>query len=239
MVWIGAAAKVEPNRSFPLSTLPGTSGSAHAGVRRVCPNGSRASIARAPPAQTAQHDTLEELGWEVLVADAHEVKGLAPLTCKTDRIDALVLAKLSWRDLVPAIWLHQTRAVHRLDHRAHPMPSKTHRQAAQAIGVRRRRGLSDQLAALVEQTDVQSTSTQIQSSVQHERWASSSSLLNSTLSVAPRRPPFIAVQRDSYRRRSRDARFHGKRHSEGSPRRAAVGPFGGSRESGGLCGRMR
>jgi transposase len=51
------------------------------------------------------HDTLEEAGWEVLVADAKKVKGLAPLACKTDKIDARVLAELSWRDLVPAIWL--------------------------------------------------------------------------------------------------------------------------------------
>jgi hypothetical protein len=33
------------------------------------------------------------------------VKGLAPLACKTDRIDAWVLAELARRDLVPAIWL--------------------------------------------------------------------------------------------------------------------------------------
>jgi transposase len=51
------------------------------------------------------HDTLERLAWEVLIADAQKVKGLAPLTCKTDRIDARVLAVLSHRDLVPAIWL--------------------------------------------------------------------------------------------------------------------------------------
>ena len=51
------------------------------------------------------HDTLEELGWEVLIADAQKVKGLAPLACKTDKIDARVLAELSRRDLVPAIWL--------------------------------------------------------------------------------------------------------------------------------------
>ncbi len=50
-------------------------------------------------------DTLEERGWEVLVADAQKVKGLAPLACQTDRIDARVLAVLSRRDLVPAIWL--------------------------------------------------------------------------------------------------------------------------------------
>jgi transposase len=51
------------------------------------------------------HDRLERLGWEVEVADAVKVKGLAPLACKTDRIDAWVLAELSRRDLVPAIWL--------------------------------------------------------------------------------------------------------------------------------------
>jgi transposase len=51
------------------------------------------------------HDSLERLGWEVLIADAQRVKGLAPLACKTDKIDARVLAELSWRDLVPAIWL--------------------------------------------------------------------------------------------------------------------------------------
>jgi transposase len=34
-----------------------------------------------------------------------KIKGLAPLACKTDRIDAWVLAELSRRELVPAIWL--------------------------------------------------------------------------------------------------------------------------------------
>jgi transposase len=51
------------------------------------------------------HDQLELAGWEVAIADARKVKGLAPLACKTDRIDAWVLAELSRRDLVPAIWL--------------------------------------------------------------------------------------------------------------------------------------
>jgi transposase len=51
------------------------------------------------------HDQLELHGWEVDVADAVKVKGLAPLACKTDRIDAWVLAELSRRELVPAIWL--------------------------------------------------------------------------------------------------------------------------------------
>src|ERR687891_2089728 len=51
------------------------------------------------------HDTLEHEGWEVEIADAQRVKGLAPLACKTDKTDSLVLATLSQRDLVPAIWL--------------------------------------------------------------------------------------------------------------------------------------
>jgi len=55
------------------------------------------------------HDTLEQEGWDVEIADAQKVKGLAPLACKTDRIDSMVLAVLSQRDLVPAIWLPDPR----------------------------------------------------------------------------------------------------------------------------------
>ena len=55
------------------------------------------------------HDRLERAGWEVEIADARKVKGLAPLACKTDRIDAWLLAELSRRELVPAIWLPDPR----------------------------------------------------------------------------------------------------------------------------------
>ena len=55
------------------------------------------------------HDTLEKEGWTVEIADAQKVKGLAPLACKTDKIDSMVLAVLSHRDLVPAIWLPDPR----------------------------------------------------------------------------------------------------------------------------------
>src|SRR5262245_13182420 len=81
------------------------------------------------------HDQLEDLGWEGAIADALKAKGLAPLACKTDRIDARVLAELSRRDLVPAIWLpdpevraererarfrlHLVRQRSRLKHRIH------------------------------------------------------------------------------------------------------------------------
>ena len=50
------------------------------------------------------HDQLERHGWEVQLADAQKVKGLAPLACKTDEIDAWVLAELARLDLVPAVW---------------------------------------------------------------------------------------------------------------------------------------
>jgi transposase len=55
------------------------------------------------------HDTLEQAGWDVEIADAQKVRGLAPLACKTDKIDSMVLAVLSQRDLVPAIWLPDPR----------------------------------------------------------------------------------------------------------------------------------
>src|SRR5439155_1012266 len=51
------------------------------------------------------HDQLELAGWDVRIADAQRAKGIAPLACKTDRIDAWVLAELARRGLVPEIWL--------------------------------------------------------------------------------------------------------------------------------------
>jgi hypothetical protein len=40
-------------------------------------------------------DRLELAGWQVEIADAQKVKGLAPLACKTDRIDAWGLAEVA------------------------------------------------------------------------------------------------------------------------------------------------
>jgi transposase len=51
------------------------------------------------------HDQLELAGWDVRVANAAKARGLAPLACKTDRIDCWVLAELTRLDLVPEIWL--------------------------------------------------------------------------------------------------------------------------------------
>ena len=51
------------------------------------------------------HDQLELAGWDVRLADPQRSRALAPLACKTDRIDAWVLAELARRDLVPEVWL--------------------------------------------------------------------------------------------------------------------------------------
>jgi transposase len=51
------------------------------------------------------HDQLELAGWDVRIADAAKARGLAPLACKTDRIDCWVLAELARRDLIPEVWL--------------------------------------------------------------------------------------------------------------------------------------
>jgi transposase len=77
-------------------------------ARRLGPVGVRGVIESMTGARFV-HDTLEQLGWDVLIADALKVKGLAPLACKTDKIDARVLAVLSFRDLVPEIWLPDPR----------------------------------------------------------------------------------------------------------------------------------
>jgi transposase len=55
------------------------------------------------------HDQLELAGWQVSIADAQRARGLAPLACKTDRVDARVRAELARRDLVPALWLPDPR----------------------------------------------------------------------------------------------------------------------------------
>jgi transposase len=50
-------------------------------------------------------DQLEAAGWSVDVAHAGKVRDIAPLACKTDKVDARVLAELCRRDLVPAVWV--------------------------------------------------------------------------------------------------------------------------------------
>ncbi len=75
-------------------------------------------------------DELAAHGWEVLIADAQRVKGLAPLACETDKVDARVLAELSFRDLVPATCAAR-------DRRGRPPPGRPGR--ARRLRLRRSR----------------------------------------------------------------------------------------------------
>jgi transposase len=73
-------------------------------------------------------ERLGECGWVIEIADARKVKAIAPLACKTDRVDARVLADLARRDLVPAIWVPSVddRAIReRLRRRAHLIRLRT------------------------------------------------------------------------------------------------------------------
>ena len=50
-------------------------------------------------------DQLAAAGWQVQVAHARKVRDVAPLACKTDKVDARVLAELCRRDRIRSITL--------------------------------------------------------------------------------------------------------------------------------------
>jgi transposase len=73
-------------------------------------------------------DQLELAGWSMAVAHARKVRDIAPLACKTDKVDARVLAELCRRDLVPEVWVAsaEDRAIReRLRRRAHLVKLRT------------------------------------------------------------------------------------------------------------------
>jgi transposase len=73
-------------------------------------------------------ERLRGCGWQFQIADARKVKAIAPLACKTDQVDARVLAQLARRDLVPEVWVPSLsdRALReRLRRRAHLVRLKT------------------------------------------------------------------------------------------------------------------
>jgi transposase len=73
-------------------------------------------------------DRLADAGWEMKVAHARKVRDVAPLACKTDKVDARVLAELCRRALVPELWLPSAsdRALgERLRRRAHLVKVRT------------------------------------------------------------------------------------------------------------------
>src|SRR3954463_4828998 len=73
-------------------------------------------------------DRLALVGWDIRLADARKVKSIAPLACKTDRVDARVLADLVRRDLVPEVWvpgLEERANRERLRRRSHLIRLRT------------------------------------------------------------------------------------------------------------------
>jgi transposase len=67
-------------------------------------------------------DRLADAAWEMQIAHARNVRDVAPLACKTDKVDARVLAELCRRDLVPELWvpsLSDRELRERLRRRAH------------------------------------------------------------------------------------------------------------------------
>ena len=73
-------------------------------------------------------DRLQGAGWEMKVAHARKVRDVAPLACKTDKVDARVLAELCRRDLIPELWLPsiEDRGLReRLRRRAHLVKTRT------------------------------------------------------------------------------------------------------------------
>jgi transposase len=73
-------------------------------------------------------ERLQAAGWEMKVAHARKVRDVAPLACKTDKVDARVLAELCRRDLVPELWLpsSEDRALReRLRRRMHLVKMRT------------------------------------------------------------------------------------------------------------------
>ncbi len=95
-------------------------------------------------------DRLAECGWAIEIADARKVKALAPLACKTDRVDARVLADLARRDLVPAVWVPSLddRAIReRLRRRSHLIRLRTS-AVNRSFGLLTQWGLRRNLTAL-------------------------------------------------------------------------------------------
>lgn len=97
-------------------------------------------------------DQLALAGWQMEVAHARKVRDVAPLACKTDKVDARVLAELCRRDLIPALWVPsaEDRAIRELlRRRAHLVKSRTS-ERNRIFGLLTQFGLRVSLRALRE-----------------------------------------------------------------------------------------
>jgi len=97
-------------------------------------------------------DSLAACGWTIEIADARKVKAIAALACKTDRVDARVLADLARRELIATVWVApiDDRAIReRLRRRSQlvrPRTSSMHR----TFGLLTQWGLRRSVSALVQ-----------------------------------------------------------------------------------------
>jgi Transposase len=92
-------------------------------------------------------DELTARGWRVEVAAARKVKTVAPAAAKTDELDARLLAELSRRGLVPALWLPSLdeRALRELRRRMHLVRLRTSAKG-RIVGLQTQRGVRVSLA---------------------------------------------------------------------------------------------
>lgn len=75
-------------------------------VAQYCGEGERVdAVVESMTGARFVYDFLTSFGWHVCIADAFAVKGIGRVAAKTDKIDARILASLSFRDLVPAVWI--------------------------------------------------------------------------------------------------------------------------------------
>jgi transposase len=95
-------------------------------------------------------DSLVACGWAIEIADARKVKAIAPLACKTDRVDARELAALARRDLVPTVWVPplDDRAIRERLRRALPPDPPAASSINRTFGLLTQRGLRRNLTAL-------------------------------------------------------------------------------------------
>lgn len=95
-------------------------------------------------------DELAQAGWDIRIVDTRKVKAIAPLACKTDRVDARVPADLVRRDLMPEVWVpsvHDRANRERLRRRAHLVRLRTS-AINRTFGVLTQWGLRRSLTAL-------------------------------------------------------------------------------------------
>jgi hypothetical protein len=130
-----------------------------------------------PPAGTLALGAHARVGqpdrWHQIAAgELGQHPGVDPVGLAGQRREALYLLRvgdldLPARQLEPVV--HESRAVHRLDRRADrlAMTLESSRQAEQTICVWRRRADVDRRALIVEQMEVETLATEIQTGVQH------------------------------------------------------------------------